>query len=168
MVLAVEDGTGIPSAESYVDVSALQAFAMARGYVLPADVPTLEASLRLATEFIETYWNQFKGDRKASPVDQGLQWPRINVVIDGFDVLDTTMPVPLLNATAHAAFEITTGIDPLPSSSGRLVKFTKIGPIEKEFFGGDSVAPQARLRKVEAFLEPVLTRSGLAIVSQRI
>ncbi len=168
MALLVEDGTGIIAAESYVDVSAFQAFAAARGYVLPADVPTLEQALRLGTEFIETYWKQFKGCRKGDPTTQGLQWPRINVVIDGFDVLDTTMPIPLLNATAHAAFEITTGIDPLPSSSGRLVKFTKIGPIEKEFFGGDSVAPQARLRKVEAFLEPILTRSGLAIVSQRI
>lgn len=168
MALTVEDGSGIPGAESYVDVAVLQAFAAARGYSLPADVATLEQVLRLGTEFIETYWKQFKGDRKADPVDQGLQWPRINVVIDGFTVSDTTMPVPLLNATAHAAYEITLGNEPLPSSIGRLVKFTKIGPIEKEFFGGDSVAPQARLRRVEAFLEPILTRSGLAIASQRI
>lgn len=168
MALVVEDGTGVVAAESYLDVSTLQTFAAARGYILPVDVPTLEQVLRLATEFIETYWREFKGSRKADPTLQGLQWPRTDVVIDGFVVLDTTIPVPLINATAHAAYEITLGNEPLPSSTGRLVKSTKIGPIEKEFFGGDSVAPQARLRRVEAFLEPVLTRTGLAVISQRI
>lgn len=158
MALVVEDGTGLAGAESYLSVAGFQAFATARGYVISGDVTELESALRLATTYIDSFWNSFKGNKVSQ--EQALQWPRSDVSIFGFTVEEDELPQTLLDATAEAAYQQQAGTSLLPSGVGGNVKFEKVGPLETEYFSNNPAA-QPTLRAVDTHLSPLLRNTGL-------
>lgn len=105
MSLIVEDGTGLPDADSYVSVEDAQSYADQRGLSFdasPEDV--LEAALRRATVWIDgNYRTRFSGARKNGR-NQALQWPRIGATdAEGDDIASDEVPVEIVSATVEAA-----------------------------------------------------------------
>lgn len=105
MAIIVEDGTGVPLANSYVSEAELEQFADLRGIVLDGEP---EALLHLAMDYVETLG--FLGEKTAS--DQALQWPRTGVEIDGYLLESTVIPTELKNGVIQTALAISQGNDP--------------------------------------------------------
>jgi hypothetical protein len=90
MALIVEDGTRVPGANSYVSLADFKAWADARGITYGSDA-TVEQQILRAMDYIEGL--HFVGFKETET--QSLQWPRVNVVIDGFGLDASTIPAEL-------------------------------------------------------------------------
>lgn len=157
MSIVVEDGSGVANAESYISVAGADTRLAALGMTNWADLTTTEKeqALRRATSFIEgAYRDRWKGTRLLRA--QSLSWPRYGVVVDGFPVESTVVPVDVANATAELAFRAAAG--DLNADQTRGIVREKVGPLETEY---DRYAPQAtQYRSIDAMLAPYLSGGG--------
>jgi hypothetical protein len=136
MAIVVEDGTGKPTAESYISLLDAEAYHVAHGntdWVALSDTEC-EAALRAATAYIDgTYRGRWKGTRKTSA--QALAWPRTGVSDeDGYAVADDAVPGEVRDATCEAALLDATGTDlTAPPRAADITSYrAKVGPIEEE------------------------------------
>ncbi len=99
MALIVEDGTGKSGANAYIDTAFVDSYFV--GERLTAwqelDVSIREAAVINATRYIDTAF-AWKGRRKT--LEQGLNWPRTGVTLDGFPI--EGVPARVKQATAEA------------------------------------------------------------------
>ena len=130
MAIIVEDGSIVSGANSYSSEAQLAAYAADRGVTVSGVAAEL---LIRAMDYIEK--QNFKGGKYTS--GQNLQWPRINVVIDGFAIDNSTIPVLLIDAQIETALSIDSGSDP-SAEVGRAVKRKKTGPLETEYMDSSS------------------------------
>ena len=87
MAIVVEDGTLVSGANSYITLDEFQAWADARGIDYGTDY-TLSQQLFRATDYFESL--RFKGLK--SDELQAMQWPRDQVLIDGYAVESIEIP----------------------------------------------------------------------------
>lgn len=104
MALIVEDGSRVPGANTYVSLQGFKDWADARGIHYDSDSHVTQYIFR-AMDYIETL--SFIGFRETET--QSLQWPRVNVVIDGFSLDASTIPVELKNAVYETVKAIIDG-----------------------------------------------------------
>ena len=125
MTLIVEDGTGLPNAESYASVSFADDYHAKRGNAAWAGLvdASKEAFLRRGTEYIDAVYT-FKGHRLTDT--QALAWPRD---VEG-------VPLAVQRATAELALRSING-DLMPDS-GPQVKSETVGPISVTYMDGAS------------------------------
>lgn len=132
-MLIIENGTGVVGANSYATVAQLEAYASLRGLSLPATVEEKERLLIRAMDYIETKAPAFAGTRYS--VEQGLQWPRYGVWLDGYELLYNVIPSLLIEAQCDIAAN-SAGIDLLPvqkpSAKGAVTQVT-VGPISTSY-----------------------------------
>jgi hypothetical protein len=99
MALVVEDGSGLPDANVYVDIPYVSAYLL--GEQLAAwgalSESEQEAAIVRATRAVDALYD-WKGTRKT--LDQSLNWPRSNVTYEGFEI--TGVPAAVRRATAEA------------------------------------------------------------------
>lgn len=144
--LTVEDGTGLPTADSYVSIDTADAYHLRIGNAAwaAATGADREAALRRATQYIDSKY-QFRGEPLEE--DQALAWPR---TIDG-----ETPPWPVkrlsgaccelaLRALAAPLFADQTG--------GEVVSET-VGPISVTYAQA-GLGGQTRFAGVDALLAP--------------
>jgi hypothetical protein len=149
--IIVEDGSIVPNANSYVDVSDLEAYAADRGVALNAsDLTTL---LIRAMDYIEA--QNFKGIKMRG--DQSLQWPRSSVWIDAYQVAGNEIPNILKDAEMEAAISIDQSVDPL-ANIDRLESSVTVGPISVSYEKGGNATPI--VRKISAKLNKLLLSTG--------
>jgi hypothetical protein len=130
-MIIVEDGTGVPNANSYVSTTEFLAWLAERGYVVNGNTDEL---LLRAMDYIESL--NFIGERVSC--DQALSWPRAWVPIDGCCYFDSNVIPPGLKiAQMQVARSIDSGIDPL-STLPRLVSSVTVGPISVTYEKGSS------------------------------
>lgn len=129
MAVIVEDGTGVLNANSYGNEDGLNVYAKAIGVVLEGSKTTL---LLQAMQWLDN--QPFIGIKATK--EQSLQWPRLNVVIDGFDYASTDIPQQLINLQYEVAVSIFAGNDPLAEQEQK-VKEETIGPIKTVYMDGD-------------------------------
>lgn len=161
MALIIEDGTGVVGATSYVTVAEARAYASARGVTLSAVDATVEVLLIKAMDYLESKRASFKGSKL-----HYLQWPRSEVVVDGFDVAETTIPTELKNAQCQLAIEYVS-TDPMATSTKAAVKSESVGPISVTYAISDGDRPSVDMPKVDALLEPLL-RTGFGLSTMRL
>lgn len=130
MAIVVEDGSIVDGANSYVTVAELQAYATARGVTIDGQA---EKHLTQAMDYIENLI--FKGYKKTQ--DQPLQWPRMDVFIDGYLWRSDEIPNELKNGLMQCAIAIHEGNDPLQDAP-RAVQRQKVDVIEVEYAPGAS------------------------------
>lgn len=128
MAIIVEDGSIVAGANSYVSESDLVSFATQRGVVLTSGTEQL---LIKAMDYIESL--SFIGQK--STRDQGLQWPRCNVKVDGYYLDVATIPSELKNGLMQTAIAIDEGNNPLQNTP-RSTKREKVGELEVEYMPG--------------------------------
>ena len=163
MAISVEDGTGVATAESYVSVAELKAYAAGFGS-LYADVATktdaeLEAALRIGTIFIDGRGRDKRNDLArwwpGTRVTgaQALVWPRTAATFtDGTSIANDSVPVQIKRATMESASYEAINPGSLHDLiiSSQSIKKEKVGDLEIEYTG-----------KIDDFekLRPLLSRS---------
>ena len=161
MVLIVEDGTGLATAESYsseADADTYNTAYVGDGTWTAATSGAKEVALRQATQYLDlVYGNKWHGTRKTEA--QALAWPRTGVKdCDGYLIDDDSLPINLVRATAELAIKAianTLLVD--PDNSGGIKRLKQIvGPLEEEteYFspGADATAVQTQYTTVSKLL----------------
>ena len=151
MAIIVETGTGSATAESYVSVAEARAYAGLYGYTLPVADADVEMLLRKAMRYIEP--KSFQGYKISR--SQALQWPRSGVVVDGYGLDPSVIPVLLKSAQIEAAVIAQTTPLLANNTSGVSIKRQKVDVIETEWMDG-SLAAQPVLTTVDTLLEKLL------------
>jgi hypothetical protein len=124
----------------------------------PLTTTEKEQALRRATQYMEqAFRGRWVGVRLHK--DQGLSWPRWNVIVDGYPVDPDVVPTVVANACADLAFKAASG--DLNVDLTRAVTREKVGPIETEY---ERFSPQAtRYRSLEMALAPYLKGSTSSV-----
>src|SRR5215217_55966 len=161
MALIVEDGTVVPTANSYVTRADIIAYGAARGVTLVDDDATDVLGIK-AMDSLDLYANKWVG----SPVQPGVQplaWPRKGAVPNGGTTpyAEDAIPGNIAKAQLALALIASTGVDLLPTFSAAtgFVKREKVDVIETEY--SEAVALQTlgqlpTMPLVDALLEPWL------------
>lgn len=139
MAFTVEDGTGLPDANSYAAVAYADEYFLERGITAWTGNNTAkEGWLIQATDYIEQVFGaRFIGERMTDT--QALSWPRRYAVTrGGTEIADDVVPQTLVRACCQYALRAISGPlmpDPAVDPTGFSVVTTrkKVGPIEKEF-----------------------------------
>lgn len=168
MALIIEDGTIVALANSYVTLTEARDFALARGVTLSAVDATLEPLVIKAMDFLESLRNTYQGTKVSKA--QRLQWPRVDVTVDGFDVDETEIPTVLKDAQCQLIMDVTAGLDLLPNTDGREVIKEKIDVLETEYAPSANGTPSPIFTKAMALLECLLDTgaSGVFLTTARI
>ena len=164
MTIIVENGTGLSNAESYASVAFADAYFAARmtGSWDSSDSHK-EMLLRVATEHIDAFYGQrFKGTRGS--ITQALQWPRVGVFVDGYELESDVIPIDIQRACCEFAYQAnTTSLAPnltqgivrekidvieveYDTNSRRLPQFTKAASLLAKYLTGG--ANQCRIERV--------------------
>ena len=134
MLIVYETGEGIPHANSYIDNSDVDSYLVSSGKIKWDELSDDEKKDRLitASQFIDNSFN-WVGIRKT--FEQGLSWPRLNVMYQGHEVPDTIIPVQIRKACILALnLLIENGIDFFISTGEGSVKREKLAVMEQEYF----------------------------------
>ena len=158
MTLIVEDGSGKSDSESYISVADASSYHTARGNTAWAALATdalREAALRRATDYMrQAYRSRWQGYKVNE--DQALDWPRYNVVVEGYAVDSDIVPTEIKNACAELALRASAA-DLNPDLTQGVAR-EKVGQIEVEY---DKASPQfTRYKAIDAILSPYLKAGG--------
>lgn len=148
MTIIVEDGSIVSNANSYVTIAELEAYATARGVT----ITSAELQLTKSMDYIERL--SFIGVK--STQDQSLQWPRYNVIIDGYYLDSNVIPNELKNAQIETAMSIFAGTDPL-ADIPRQKKSATVGAVSVEYQGTQSTTI---VRKINTALSKLLVSNN--------
>jgi len=165
MALVVEDGTGKTDAESYVSVADAITYLTAFGShatFLAASTADQEKSLRMATQWLDTYFQaSWKGCRGSE--DQALAWPREGVYDHDAYLVDwNSIPKLLKNATSEMAsrFSVAGNADlvkDVGKGAGAVSRKTqRIGPLTQSIAYHGSETLQESYPKVVTMLSGYL------------
>lgn len=133
-MLTVEDGSGVAGANSYVSVSAADAYHEARGNTgwIGSDDAKEQAILRAMAALEARRW---RGRRSLR--DQALQWPRYGVVDrDGYELDSTVVPGGVASALCEMALLELASPGVTSPALDRATKREKVGDLEVEYMDG--------------------------------
>jgi len=137
MALTIEDGSQVSGADSYVTAAEYIAWADARfgaaRSTAPADTDAAEVLILRAMDYFESL--VFLGQKVSST--QSLQFPRVYLVIDGYDVLSTTIPADVKKSLYEITYAEELGTSEL-AQVDRKTKREKVGDIEIEYTDNSS------------------------------
>lgn len=120
-MLIVEDGLGLPNADSYIDVDFADSYFLKRGMPQWATLTNKESLIIRSMDYIENNYS-YKGEKLVS--SQSLSFPR---VIDG----EIVYPVALKNAVCELALKSNNG--DLLQDTGKTTIREKVGALEVEY-----------------------------------
>lgn len=124
MALVVEDGTLVSGADSYVTLAEFKAWADKRGVTYGTDSAVTQQIYR-AMDYIESL--NFIGEK--SDENQSLQWPRDQVVIDGYYIDSDEMPNELKVAVYESIKAEIDGDSRMTASDRRTIS-EKVGDLQ--------------------------------------
>lgn len=161
MSIIVEDGTGKNDSETLISVEDADIYFAARGgddWGAIATEELKEQLLRKASDYVlGTYGPRWSGDRLIST--QALDWPRVNVVANGYLVESNIVPILVANASAELALQANAGV--LLDNTVQSIKKEKIGPLETEF--NDFASSETKYTQIDRILAPFFGSSGLTV-----
>ena len=158
MTLIVEDGSIVTGAESYISVSDASNYHTVRGNTAWAALTTdalREAALRRATDYMrQAYRSRWQGYKVNE--DQALDWPRYDVVVEGYAIDSDIVPTEIKNACAELALKASAAELNPDLTQGVLSE--QVGSIQVTY---DKASPQfTRYRAIDALLSPYLKAGG--------
>lgn len=152
MTIIVETGEITPNANSYVSEAELTAFLAARNITLSGDYTT-EQLLLIGMDYIESL--SYKGAKLL--YTQPLQWPRVDVIIDGYYNDIDNIPKELKNGLMQTAVAIDAGNNPQAVLVRKTIK-EKVGDLEVQYSEGSNAAVIDP--KIMSFLYKLLGAGG--------
>lgn len=160
MSLIVETGTADPNAESYASVAAADTRLNGLGVTTWSTITTAqkEQALRRATQYmLQAYRDRWSGIRVS--IDQALDWPRYDMMVDGFPVKTAVVPQTVANACIDLAYKAASG--DLNVDLAQRVLTSKVGPLETVYDRYSS--QQSRYPSIEMALAPYLGSAGASM-----
>lgn len=159
MALVIEDGTLVAGANSFVPRSEIISYAALRGVTLVDDATTDI----LAIKAMDYLWSLcYKGDKVSAT--QTTPFPRSGLVAgDTADDFVHEIPYGIQIAQMQLALDAHAGIDLTPSANpSAVLKRTKVGPIEREFFApsASTLDGDPPLTLAGAWLAPFICLDG--------
>lgn len=124
MALIVEDGSLVSGADSYVTLAEFKAWADKRGISYGTDEAVTQQIYR-AMDYIESL--DFIGEK--SDENQSLQWPRDQVIIDGYYIDSDEMP-PELKVAVYESIKAEIDGDSRMTASERRTISEKVGELQ--------------------------------------
>jgi hypothetical protein len=180
MAIIVEDGTGLPNAESYISVDDADAYHDNRGNTTWGTMQTVEKeqALRRGTDYMEQmYRSLWKGTRVTA--SQRLSWPRAFVLREDFYATSTLIPdtlngefyypsdiVPeeVKQACAELAWRAAQG-ELSPDLTQGIIR-EKVDVLEVQY---DQYSPQSpRYKAIDMLLAPFLNGSRNSLKVRRV
>ena len=152
MAIIVEDGSIVAGANSYVSIADTRTYALARGVTLSAVDAEVEQLIIQSMDYVEGL--AFIGLK--STEDQPLQWPRSNVVIDGYFVDTDEIPTELIKGQNETILSINNGEDPL-ADIARAQESVKVGSLSVKYTSGSSTT---LVRKTTNAFRKLLANGG--------
>ena len=157
-MLNVETGVGLEDSESYVTVAECTAYHAKHGGADWESLDDQEAALRKATQYLDSVY-QWRGYPVFST--QALKWPRLGVVVDGYELPSDEIPAKL----KAACCELAAKGDLFSDVAAQQVESVKVGPIERKMSGLLN-GGQVRYAAVDAMVrELVRGGSGSSTIS---
>jgi hypothetical protein len=156
MALIVEDGTGLANAESYASVAEFKTYHTNIGndVTLITDT-TIEQLLRRATQYmVAVYRQRWQGRRTLST--QALDFPRYDVVVEGYSVLSNIVPLEVKNACCELSLKASSAT--LLEDKTQTVIREKVDVIEVEYDKNSPV--QTRYSQIDNLLSVFLSSSN--------
>lgn len=153
MAIIIEDGSIVAGANSYVTIDETRTYAAARGTTLSAVDAEVEELIVRSMDYIES--QSFKGIKLTQ--DQPLQWPRADVIIDGYLLATDDIPEELIKGQNETILSINNGEDPL-ADVPRVQESVEVGSISVTYSPGSSTT--TRVRKISSALQKLLTSVG--------
>ena len=145
MVLTVETGAGLSSADAFVSLADMADYAAKNGltdWTSAADSPAddQEAAIRRATRYLSTgfSWKGYKTNGRS----QALAWPRADVEDEeGNEIGSDEVPVEVVNACCEIAVRelVTPGYCTPDVVLSDRVKSERVGPVSVEYAASYSV-----------------------------
>lgn len=133
VTIIVEDGSGVPNANSYIDLQYAKDYLEERGHKIPSD-EELAPMLINAIDFMESL-TRYKGTRTHQ--DQELQFPRSGLCDDGIEIVGNTIPQDIKRAQAQlVADTVDSGKPLLSTKSTYALKKRILGPLTQEYATG--------------------------------
>lgn len=120
-MLIVEDGLGLPNADSYIDVDFADSYFLKRGISQWATLTNKESLIIRSMDYIENNYS-YKGEKLVS--SQSLSFPR---VIDG----EIVYPIALKNAVCELALK--SNDEDLLADTDKTTIREKVGALEIEY-----------------------------------
>ena len=158
--LIIEDGTGVANSNSYASDAELKAYASLRGKTVPDTQPQRESLLVLAMDYIEGFRYQLKGAKTV--YTQSLQWPRVGVYIDGYQIDSDSIPQEIKSAQMEAALiGVSTDLFKTGDTSN-LASFSVEGVYSETYHQGGSWET-VRTDTVDVLLNVLLNNSSSGI-----
>lgn len=155
MALIVEDGSIVPGANSYVDLTEARAIAEQLALVLPADDTDAEKVLIQGTWYIEGFC--FKGNYVSQ--DQSLAFPRSDLYVKGSKFPDDQIPEDIKRAQVAAADGYNRGAETNTVNDGKEIKKEKIDVLEVEYFQNGKTSSGSIITFANSFLRPYILSS---------
>lgn len=158
MALIIEDGSLLAGANSFVSVAEVRAYASARASILSDDDADVEVNAIKATDYIKSLSHRFKGQEIEAA--QALPFPRLYIVVNGFDIPSDSVPQNIKDACCQLAIESAAGVVLMPTTSGQITTKEKVGPLETIY--SDRSAPDGTqlFAAVTALLRPFMIGGG--------
>ena len=126
MTIIVEDGSIVTGADTYVSVADYESWADARG--IEYDTTLVESQILRAMDYIETL--RFIGQKSTKA--QTLQFPRVGVVVDGYELDYDEIPEQLKKAVYESVKAESEGASQLANVERRTLS-EKVGAIEVQY-----------------------------------
>lgn len=174
MSVIIEDGSGVPNAESYISVGDMDDYASRYGITewptgsTTAVTTKKEIALRRAAQYVDNkYGPDFSGQRLSQK--QGLLWPRSHAFMaDGSSIPENSVPACIKAAQCEAA-RLTATDTQLTAmrEAGPVLKRKKTDVLEKEWFEG-TAAQAPVFGNVDAALSPLFGQGGDFITTARL
>jgi hypothetical protein len=165
MAIIVEDGSGFPDANAYIDIPYVSVYLL--GEQLEAwealSEPEQESAIIMSTRYIDGL--EFIGTRRT--LEQGLSWPRTNVAYEGFEIKG--VPVAVKKASAEAVGLILGGAEFFSNEADREMVTEKIDVIAvtyKQSSGSDTkVATKFEVinRLLKGFIKTNIGSGGFGV-----
>jgi regulator of protease activity HflC (stomatin/prohibitin superfamily) len=154
MTLIIEDGSIVTGANSYVSAAEYIAWADAREIEYSSTL--LESQILRSMDYIESL--PFAGQK--STQDQPLQWPRVGVVVDGYDIDHNEIPEQLRKAVYESVKAESEGVSQLLNVERQTAR-ERVGEIEVEYSSssGSSTSVIAIQRAVKKLINSVFSVS---------
>ena len=159
MPLIIEDGTLITNADSFVTRADYILYAAAVGVTI-SDTDTADVQLRQAVSFICSHELNIKGSKVSR--DQSLCFPRVDVILEGFEWGNTEIPRQVILCQMAYALEINADADIYNPAINQVAKIEEVsGAVMVEYFGEGKNIKLSKDSRALALLNILLENNGL-------
>jgi hypothetical protein len=172
IMLITEDGTGLPTADSYISLIDARAYALKYGYTLPVDDDQADIFMRKAVIYVDLFEASFSGERLEDT--QALAWPRVNAYkCSGrhqIDLPSDSVPIEIQHAQVIAAHYYAAGVNVRANDDGLGIASEEVvGSVKVAYFDNGKTGATIDLTEADDMLANLLCfNNGLTLQTVRV